>query len=80
MRVLATEAGEHDAPFVGVVVAVGVPEEEQVRLLADVDAAVAAEDRAAHVEALDEDGALVGGAVVVGVFEDDDAVAGNLRL
>jgi hypothetical protein len=77
VRVLAAETGEHDAPGVRFVVAVGIAEVDEVRLLADVDAVIAADDGAGEIEALDEDGALVGLAVVVGVFEDDDAVAGD---
>ena len=80
MRVFAAEAGEHDTPFVRMIVAIGVFEMQQMRLLADVDAAIAAEDGAAHVEAFNEHGALVGLAVVVGVFEDDDAVLRDLRM
>ena len=75
MRVLTAETGEHDTPSVRFVVAVVIAEVDEVRLLADVDAVVAAKDGGGEIEALDEDGALVGLAVVVGVFEDDDAVA-----
>ena len=76
--VLAAETGEHDTPRVRFVVAVGIAEVEQMWLLADVDAVIAAKDGGGEIEALDEDGALVGLPVVVGVFEDDDAVAGDL--
>ena len=78
VRVLATETGEHHAPGVRFVVAIGIAEMDQMRLLADVDAVIAAKDGGGEIEALDEDGALVGSAVVVGVFEDDDAVAGKV--
>ena len=46
----------------------------------ELEAQLAQQDRAAHVETLEEDGALVRDAVVVGVFEDDDAVPRNLRF
>lgn len=78
VRVLATETGEHDTPRVGFVVAIGIAEVDQMRLLADVDSVVAAKDGGGEIEAFDEDSALVGLAVVVGVFEDDDAVAGKV--
>ena len=60
--------------IVGLVVAVGVLEEHQVRLRADVGAAVAELDAGRHVELVGEDGLLVGFAVAVGVFEDQDLV------
>ena len=80
MRVFAAKAGEHHAPFIRVVIAVGVLEMQQVRLLAHVHAAVAADDRRAHVEPFKKHRALVGHAIVVGVLENDDAVLGDLRM
>jgi len=78
MRVLAAKAGEHDTPGVWFVIAIVIAEVDEVRLLADVDAVVATKDGAGEIEAFDEDGALVCFAIVVGVFEDDDAIAWDL--
>ena len=78
MRVLATKAGEHDTPRVRFVVAIVIAEVDEVRLLSNVDAVVAAKDGAGEIESFDKNGALVGFAVVVSVFEDDDAVAWDL--
>ena len=74
MRVLATKAGEDHAPFVGLVIVVAVLEMQEVWLLADVDAVVAADDGTGEIETLDKDGALVGLAIVIGVFEDHNSV------
>src|SRR5258708_39425640 len=41
MRIFGAETGEHHAAFVGLAVAVGVPEMEQFGALADIRAAVA---------------------------------------
>ena len=60
---------------VGLVVAVFVGNEEQVRGGADPDAAEADFQAADEVQAFVEDGPLVERAVEVGVFEDEDAVA-----
>ena len=59
---------------VGLAVAVGVVQEEDVGRVRDPDAAVADGDARGDVQALGEDGELVGLAVAVGVFEDLDAV------
>ena len=67
---------------VGLAVAVGVLEEEDVGRVGDPDAAVADGDARGDVQPLGEDGELVGLAVAVGVFEDLDAVParpGGLR-
>ncbi len=80
MCVFAAKAGEHDTPFVRMIVTIGVFEMQQMRLLANVDATVAAKDGAAHVEAFNKHGALVGFSIVVSVFWDDDAVLRDLRM
>ena len=67
--------GEQDLGVaVGPVVAVPVGIEEQVRGLADEDAAVADRQRRGQVQPVDEDRRLVGPAVAVGVLEDLDPV------
>ena len=79
------EAGQQDRPLVGLVVAVGVLEDEDIGAVADVDAgplvlavlAVHLLDGQAHRDREDlvgEDGDLVGLAVAVGVLEDLDLV------
>ena len=71
----AAEAGRDDLAGVGLAVAVGVAEEEDVGRVGDPDAAVADGDARGDVEALGEDREPVGLAVAVGVLEDLDAVA-----
>ena len=78
MPVLQTKTSEDRFVFVGLVVAVGVTEEENVRSLPDKDTAVATEDSGGKVQAFGKNGALVGFSVVVGVFQNDDAVAGRV--
>ena len=65
--------------LVGLAVAVGVLEEEDVGRVGDPDAAVADGDARGDVQPLGEDGELVGLAVAVGVFEDLDAVRARAR-
>ena len=65
--------------LVGLAVAVGVLEVEQLGAVGDVGAAVARLDAGGDQQAVGEDGGLVGLAVAVGVFEDEDLVVGLLR-
>ena len=74
MRVGRVEAGEDALADVGLVVAVGVLEEHQVGRLGDQDAAVGELEPGRAVQAVGEDGLLVGLAVAVGVFEDQELV------
>jgi hypothetical protein len=74
VAVLGAEAVQDDAPHVGAVVAVGVLQEHQVRLLRDVGAAVAEGEAGRDVEPIREDLDLVGPAVAVAVLEDDQLV------
>ena len=74
------EPGDDDLAGVGLAVAVGVAEEEDVGRIGDPDAAVADGDPRGDVQPVGEDGELVGLAVAVGVFEDLDAVAARARL
>ena len=60
---------------VGDVVAVFIGDEEQLGRAHEPDAAAADLDAGEHLHLVGEDGALVGFAVVVGVLEDEDAVA-----
>ena len=67
------EPGEDDAAHVGLAVAVGVLEVEQVRRRARVDAAVPAGDRGRHRHVGGEQRALLVDAVAVDVLEHPDA-------
>ena len=78
MRVGRVEAVEHEFTDVGLVVAVGVFEEQQVRLLRDEHAASAEFETGRHMQSVGEDGPLVGAAVAVGVFKDQNLVARHL--
>ena len=78
MRVLGAEAREDDARLVGLAVAVGVLEVQQLGAVGDVGAAVARLDAGRDQQAVGEDGGLVGPAVAVAVFEDQDLVVGDL--
>ena len=77
MRVVAAEAGDDDLALVGLVVAVGVLQEEDVGRVGDPDAAVADGDAAGNVQPLGEDRRLVDTPVAVGVFEDLDPIAAD---
>jgi hypothetical protein len=74
MAVLGAKAVKDDAMLVGLVVAVGVAEKGEVRLLRDVGAAVAELEAHRLVEAVGEHGRRVRAPVAVGVFKDDDLV------
>ena len=63
---------------VGPVVAVGVLEKDQVRLLGEVQAAVAQLQARRHVQAIGKNGLLVGPAVAVGILEDQNLVVDRL--
>ena len=78
VAVLGAEAVEDDLVAVGDVVAVGVLEEHDVRLLGDIDAAVTQLEARRHVEAAGEDGVVIGAAVAVPVLENHDLVVGFL--
>ncbi len=64
--------------LVGFAVAVGIAQEHQVRLLRDVDAAVAELEAGRNVEAVREHRRLVGASIAVGVLEDNQLVVGLL--
>ena len=79
MRIADTPAGEDDLTDVGLVVAVGILQEDEVRGLRDDHAAVGEDEARRDVELIGEDRELVGLTVAVGVFADLDAVVA-LRL
>ena len=74
MRVVARPAVEQIDDQVGLVVAVGVFEPEQPRLIDHEHAAVPELEAGRAVELVVEHRAFVGAAVVVGVFEDQQPV------
>ena len=74
VRVTDTPSGEEHFANVGLVVAIGVLEEIKVRRVRENDAAAGEGHRGWDVEAVGEDGELVGPAVAVGVFANLDAV------
>jgi hypothetical protein len=76
----AAETAEEHGLAVGAIVAVAVLQEEEVRGVGDVDAAVADGDAAGDVEALGEDLDLVDASVAVAVLQDLHAVAAGPRL
>ncbi len=78
VRVLGAEPGEDDAAAVGLAVAVGVAEVEQLGAVGDVGAAVAGLDAGRDEQAVGEDGGPVGAAVAVAVLEDEHPVVGLL--
>ena len=78
VAVLGAEAVQDDLVTVGHVVAVGVLDEHQVRLLGHVDTAVAEFEAGRYVEAAGEHGVVIGPAVAVAIFEDHDLVVGLL--
>ena len=63
---------------VGLAAGLRPDEMQQVRAVGDVDAAVARFDAGRNEQTVGEDGGLVGLAVALGVFEDDDFVVGLL--
>ena len=75
--VLGAEAAEDDAALIGLAVAIGIAEVEELGALRDVDAAVAGRDAGGNEETVGEDGGFVGAAGAGGVFEDDDLVGGG---
>jgi hypothetical protein len=66
---------------VGPVVSIAIGIIEQVRRLADEHAIISDCDCGSEVETFDEGGDLIGAAVVIGIFEDFDAIraTGSLR-
>src|SRR5689334_21390724 len=69
VAIFQAEASQDDLLFIGFVVAVGVFEEQQVRSLADVNAAIAERQSGGKVQSIGEDRDFIRAAVVIGVFE-----------
>ena len=79
--VLGAKAGENRAAFVGNEVAVGVLKKEDLGGIGNIGPAVPWDDTGGDMKVVCEDGALVGNAIAVGIFEDENFViffcAGN---
>jgi len=80
MGIADAPAGHDDLTHVGLVVAVGILEEDEVRGLRDDHAAVGEDEARRDVELVREDRELVGLAVAVGVFADLDGVVALLLV
>ena len=80
MGIADAPARHDDLADVGLVVAVGILEEDERRRLADDDAAVGEDDAGGDIQLVGEDGELVGLAVAVGVLADLDAVLALLVI
>ena len=78
MGVLGAEAGEDDAFFVGLAIAVGVGEVQQLSTLGDIRAAVAGLDAGGDKEAVGEHGCFVRDAIAGGILEHDNFIIGGL--
>src|SRR5262249_13314165 len=78
MRVLGAEAGENDPRLVGFFAGLARGQVDELGAVGDIGAAVAGFDAGGDQQAVRENGRLVGLAVAVGVFEDDDLVVGDL--
>ena len=79
LRIGHGESGEHDAANVGLAIAIGIFEVQQVRRVGDQDALLPAHHAGGHGELIGKDSAAVGNAVAVGVFEQLDPTQALLR-
>ena len=80
VAVFEAEAGLEDGGFVGLVIAVGVFKEKQVRRDAKVHAAIAQRETGGERVTVRKHGDLVRFPIGVGVFKDFDAVAASLSV
>ena len=80
MRVANAPSGAEDLPDVGLVVAVGVLQEQHVRRRRDDHAAVGEDQARRQVQVVGEHGELVGTPVTVGVLDDLDAVVSGVAV
>src|ERR1051326_3421888 len=75
VTIIEAEASEQDGSSVRFVVMIRVLKEQKIRRLADINAAVAKGKTGGEVEAIGENRNFVSATIVVGVFENFDAVA-----
>ena len=80
MTIFETEAGLEHRGLVGLVIAVRVFQEIQIRSCAEIDAAIAERDAGREREAIGEHSDLVRLPIAIDVFENLDAVAALLTL
>jgi len=80
VRIVAAETGDHDFLLIGAVVAVGVLQEQNVRRVRHPHAAMTDRDSRRNVQAFGKDGDFVDAAVVIGIFQDLNAVAPGPRF
>ena len=78
MGIARAKAPQHDAPLIGLAVAIRVFEKKQFGALTNVNSSVAQFDARRNKKALSEDGGFVGLAITIGVFEDNDLVVRHL--
>ena len=76
VRILTPEASQDDLAMIGLVVPVGVREEDEVRFLREVDSSLAEDKGERHFQVVCKNGRFVGLSVPVGIFQDDDLVVG----
>ena len=85
VRVFGAKPREHDPPLVGLAIAVGVGQVQQLGAVRDVRAAIAGGHAGGDEQAIGKNSGLVGLAVAVGVFEHQHLVVrllawGDLRI
>ncbi len=78
VSVFGSEAREDDASGIGLEVSVGIAQVQQLCRVGDIAAIVAGSDSGGDQQSAGKDGGLVGSAVSVGVFDDQDAIVGDL--
>ena len=78
MRIAVSKSAQHNTTSVRLAVPVGILKKQQVRVLANIDAAVAQLKTCWDVQASRKDGRLVCAAIAVGIFENDDLVVGKV--
>lgn len=72
--VLGSKAGEDDATVVGFAIAISVLEENDLGGVCDIGSAIGREDGGGNVEVIGKNGAFVGDAVTIRVFQNEDLV------
>ena len=74
MHVGVAEAGENDAPRLGLVIAIRIGEENKLRRTANIRAAFHRHHRMRHGQPLGKHRVLVRDAVLIGILQNDDAI------
>ena len=76
VAIFAAKAVQEDGLLIGLTVAVGIPEENKIRLLRKVDPVLAKLEAKWEVKILGKDGAFVGFAVLICVLENKNLIVG----